>query len=417
MTKIIQTPLFEQEIQYTLLAELLNDISCNWTGSNKLSKDTGLYIMMPLPMCTEYVQGNLKGIDIKNQKFIVIDTIEVVLKLLHFGINNCNIVLRASDNVQVEIAKNAYNVLDAKQCDLRHWRIEENMNLDEYIILGNLPFTDGTQAEINIYTPIYDNLLDQGTPCVISLITPEGLVNGSENKNLRKRLSNAKYGFSKINFLNQTRDWNKEISVDTVVTTAVYGYSGDVIAKGRNSGDIYTTLQLSEYVNGETQQIHDWLLSIQTPEKIKLTSGKKIGTPANELKISKSEIDSVKIVPGELYNSNNDEWRVAFGYQRCNTCAVVPPGLSIPRKYRYKRFGQDELLARKWAAFMLSTHCRFIMNMTYTSKSLDNTQLSYIPVIDLSAIPVINDLELDKFWNCPGFTNIIKPLIGNKVPF
>jgi hypothetical protein len=409
----------DQELQYTLLADLITSPGNDWTGSNKLDKDTKMYIMMSLPVCYGRINSIVSTVgNITNQKFLVLDTIEDVLMLLFFGVNTSNIVFRASDKFQVEITQESYEISDTAQCsDLSQWVKDKNMNLNEFIVVGNLPFTDGTSAQNNIYTPIIGNLLDQGTPKVMSLITPEGLVNGNSNKDLRKRFSNTQYGFSSINFLNQTSDWGKEIKVDTVAWTLVHNYAGTVTVKGRNSGKTYTTPQLSEYVNGETQVIHDWILSIQTPTKIKLKAGKKTSSSGNQLKISKTAIDGAGVEHGSVFDSDNGEWRVAFGYLRCNTIAIVPPGLGIPNKYKYRKFGQNEQAARKWAAYMMSTHVRFIMNLTYTSRSLDNPQLSYVPEINLSAIQAVSDSELDQLWNTPGLSNTLIPLIGNKVPY
>jgi hypothetical protein len=97
---------------------------------------------------------------------------------------------------------------------------------------------------------------------------------------------------------------------------------------------------------------------------------------------------------------------------------VVPPGISIPGKYRYVNFGSSEPNARKFAAYMLSEPVRFIMKLIYTSRTLDNPQLAYVPVLAMNQFNTINDQILYQHWNVNAQTQqTIKSIVGDEVPF
>jgi hypothetical protein len=103
---------------------------------------------------------------------------------------------------------------------------------------------------------------------------------------------------------------------------------------------------------------------------------------------------------------------------RCNTCAVVPPGVSISDKYRYINFGTNEDNARKFRDYMLSEPVRFIMKLIYTSRTLDNPQLAYVPKLDMNKFSNMNDVALYQIWNVDTATQAeIKTIVGIEVPF
>ena len=97
----------------------------------------------------------------------------------------------------------------------------------------------------------------------------------------------------------------------------------------------------------------------------------------------------------------------------------MPPGPSISGKYRYISFGANgEAAARKFAQYMLSEPVRLIILLTYTSRSLDNPQLAYVPMIDLTQFSEITNDVLYAYWNTSTDTQqMIAALVGGKVPF
>ena len=260
-------------------------------------------------------------------------------------------------------------------------------------------------------------------PIAICGVTPENLINGGQKKKTLREKISKKYGWKTVKFLNQARDWKGDISVDTISWVVEEGYSKLTTVTGRELNNNYTVdmIKASELVNGETQDLHDWMINIQTAKKLLLNSsaGKETGETGSQIKISKDSVDSCVIEQGKEFSSHNTEWRVAFGYLRCNTCAVVPPGPSISGKYRYINFGiNGEALARKFAQFILSEPVRLIILLTYTSRSLDNPQLAYVPMIDLNQFTEITNDILYTHWNTSNDTReSILSLVGNKVPF
>jgi hypothetical protein len=298
-------------------------------------------------------------------------------------------------------------------------------NLDEIsmnsrpVLLTNPPFTNGEQDASEIYTDIIDNCINKFNPIAIGAVTPENLFNGGQKKKKLREKILKKYGLKNLRFLNQKRDWKDQIKVDTILWVVEEGYTGTTTAMSRHHDQPYVIpTPLHEYVDGGTQTIHDWLLNIQTHDKIKLRTGKLVNEGGDQIKISKDYTDSYITELGDNYDSHNTEWRVAFGYMRCNTCAIVPPGPSIPGKYRYLNFGANEANARKFAAYMLSEPVRFIMKLIYTSRTLDNPQLAYVPKLDLNQFSNVDSQSLYQYWNLGiASQEEIKAIVGTEVPF
>ena len=291
------------------------------------------------------------------------------------------------------------------------------------VLLTNPPYTDGTSAANDIYTPILTRCIDTMNPVAICGVTPENLINGGQKKKTLREKISKQYGWKSVKFLNQVRDWKGDISVDTISWVVEEGYTGVTTVTGRvlNADYQVDMAKINELVNGEIQDIYDWMISIQSAKKLVLnnSTGKDTGIAGPQLKITKDEPDGCLIEQGKEFRSHNTEWRVAFGYLRCNTCAVVPPGPSISGKYRYISFGANgETAARKFAQYMLSEPVRLIILLTYTSRSLDNPQLAYVPMIDLTQFSEITNDVLYAYWNTSTDTQqMIAALVGGKVPF
>lgn len=354
----------------------------------------------------------IKNINISNQEVLVLFNIEFVISLVYTYNVDPGLITFFGDHKNKEKF--------AKRIGVKYVTSLENITMKTRpVLLVNPPYTNGEQDASEIYTSIINNCIDQFDPIAIGAVTPENMINGGQKKKTLREKILKQYGLKYLSFLNQKIDWNSDIKVDTISWVVEDSYCGATTVVGRNQKQIYTVqTKLDEYINGETQTIHDWLLKIQTADKIKLLSSKKTGKPGTQIKISKDFSDSCKIEIGHEFDSHNNEWRVAFGYLRCNTCAVVPPGVSIPSKYRYINFGADEDNARKFMTYMMSEPIRFIMKLIYTSRSLDNPQLAYVPKLDMNKFSKIDDSVLYKFWNVDIATQIeIKNIVGNEVPF
>jgi hypothetical protein len=354
----------------------------------------------------------IKNISISNQEWLVLFNIEFVISLVNTYNVDPTLITFFADHKNKETF--------AKQIGVKYVTSLENITMKTRpVLLVNPPYTNGEQDASEIYTAIINNCIDQFDPIAIGAVTPENMINGGQKKKTLREKILKKYGLKYLSFLNQKVDWDGDISIDTVSWVVEDSYTGPTNVVGRNQKQTYTVKsKLDEYINGETQNIHDWLLKIQTADKIKLLSSKKTGKTGTQIKISKDFADSVKIEAGDEYDSHNTEWRVAFGYMRCNTCAVVPPGVSIPSKYRYINFGASEDNARKFRDYMLSEPVRFIMKLIYTSRTLDNPQLAYVPKLDMNKFSNINDINLYQFWNVDTATQTeIKTIVGVEVPF
>jgi hypothetical protein len=365
----------------------------------------------------------IKNINTSNREVLVLFNIEFVISLVYtYNVDPTLITFFADHENKIKFAKRI-GVTNIKYVEPTLPAILEairNHNMKTRpVLLVNPPYTNGEQDASEIYTAIINNCIDQFDPIAIGAVTPENMINGGQKKKTLREKILKKYGLTYLSFLNQKVDWNGDISIDTVSWVVEDSHTGPTTVIGRNQKQTYTVKsKLDEYINGETQNIHDWLLKIQTTDKIKLLSSKKTNKTGTQIKISKDFADSIKIETGNEYDSHNTEWRVAFGYMRCNTCAVVPPGVSIPSKYRYINFGASEDNARKFRCYMLSEPVRFIMKLIYTSRTLDNPQLAYVPKLDMSKFSNINDATLYQFWKVDTATQTeIKTIVGVEVPF
>lgn len=387
---------------FKLLKEESNEI---FSGSHSIHTSEGV------------VDKIIENINTNYDCFLVVYNIEFVLTLIHKHNINPKYITFISDH------ENKTNL--ANRLNINCVPLTKEFTLNKRpIMLINPPYTNGTQDASEIYTSIIDNCIEKFNPVAIGGVTPENLMNGGQKKKtLRNKLS-EKYNLKYLRFLSQKRDWKDKIKVDTVSWIYDENYTGKVNVVSRYSNIPYKTDSLDAYIDGATQDVHNWIISSQTVDKVKLSSPKprfnadNSNTPDDQVKISKDFKDSYTVEKGKYFESDNNKWRVVFGYMRCNTVAVVPPGPSIPGKYRYLSFGQNESLARKFADYMLSEPVRFIMKLVYTSRTLDNPQLSYIPVIDLTKFKKIDSATLYAFWNIDKNTQeFIKNTVGDEVPF
>jgi hypothetical protein len=350
--------------------------------------------------------------NVSGQEYLVLFNIEFVVGLVYTNKVDPRMITFYSDHSN----KSAI----ARKLGVKYF---ENLNSitmkSRPVMLINPPYTNGEQDASEIYTQIISDCIDKFDPIAIGGVTPENLINGGQKKQKLREKILKKYGLKDLRFLDQKRDWNGKISVDTVFWIVEESYQGPTTVLSRHANAPYTvTGQLTEYIDGANQQVHDWIQQIQTVDKIKLRLAKKTGRRGNQIKISKDGADNFVIEKGFEHDSHNTEWRVAFGYMRCNTCAIVPPSVSVPGKYRYINFGSSEDNARKFAAYMLSEPVRFIMKLVYTSRTLDNPQLSYVPKLDMNKFKKITDAVLYKHWNTdPAVQSFINATVGGEVPF
>lgn len=349
---------------------------------------------------------------VSGQEYLVLFNIEFVVSLVYTSkVDPVNITFYSDHANKSAIARR----LGVKYFD----KFDIITMKSRPVMLINPPYTNGEQDASEIYTQIISDCIDKFDPVAIGGVSPENLVNGGQKKQKLREKILKKYGLKDLRFLDQKRDWAGKISVDTVFWVVEEGYTGPTTVTSRHANSPYTINgHLSEYVDGANQDVHDWLQRIQTADKIKLRGAKKTGRKGSQIKISKDGADNCIAEQGNEHDSHNTEWRVAFGYMRCNTCAVVPPGISIPGKYRYINFGSSEANARKFAAYMLSEPVRFIMKLIYTSRTLDNPQLAYVPKLDMNKFNKITDDILYKNWvTDPRVRSFIKATVGDEVPF
>ena len=385
--------------------ELQTTINAFYTVAKQacdLGKFSGGHAVHTPRTIVEPILANVSG-----QEYLVLFNIEFVISLVYTNKVDPAMITFYSDHSNKSAIARKLGVKYFENFDLITMKSRP-------VMLINPPYTNGEQDASEIYTQIISDCIDKFDPIAIGGVTPENLINGGQKKQKLREKILKKYGLKDLRFLDQKRDWNGKISVDTVFWIVEEGYQGPTTVLSRHANTPYTvTGQLTEYIDGANQQVHDWLQQIQTADKIRLRMAKKTGRKGDQIKISKDGADNCLIEQGFEHDSHNTEWRVAFGYMRCNTCAVVPPGVSVPGKYRYINFGSSEDNARKFAAYMLSEPVRFIMKLIYTSRTLDNPQLAYVPKLDMNKFKKITDAALYKHWNTdPSVQSFIKTNVG-----
>lgn len=351
----------------------------------------------------------------QDSKVAVLFTIEWAIYLRELGV---------SDITVITVKEDCYI---RKACELfgfDYILLQEVLNnmMKFDVVVGNPPYTDGTQGASEIYTEIITTCIDKLEPTEVGFINPENLINGGQKKKSLREHILKNFNVEYVNFLNQKSDWHGNISVDTISWIAKRtGSSTTQVVSRFSKSKYFVSLALdglTELVNSESQDLHDWITSIQTSNKLKLKSASiKTAQLGDELKITKESANSCEIRQGNVTESDNDKWRVAFGYMRCNTCALVAPGISIPSKYRYKDFDSEQE-AKNFRDYMLSEPIRYVMKMTYTSRTLDNPQLSYVPVVDLSSIMTVTDETVYELFNTSdAVKSSIRQLVNEEVPF
>jgi hypothetical protein len=138
--------------------------------ASKVDKD-GNYILTPWNLCDKVVENIANTIgDIKNKKFLVVDTIEFVPVLLAFGVNKCNITYIAPYVHKGNIAY-GFGVHEV----LHTW--EPHMKFD--IVIGNPPYQQG---DFLLYTDFFKKSLELGG--IVSMIMPANL--NSQQVRLKK---------------------------------------------------------------------------------------------------------------------------------------------------------------------------------------------------------------------------------------
>ena len=362
------------------------------------------------------VNDIISQIPTQDQDFLVMYNIEFVISLVYnYNVDPKDITFYTdNDNKTLLAARLGVAVIT----DLTEYNMKKPP-----VLLTNPPYTketndtaDGKTGRTNLYTPIIRQVVEATKPTWIGMVTPEALYTSPSPRSINRRLRDdlfTLYSPKTIKFLHQERDWDNTIRIDTVAAVLGPRESGSTFTvNGRHLNqtfDIGVTLDDTRVFNYETLEIYNWVYNIQTGTKL-ITSlpEKNTKTSGPSMQISKKAPLSCNVINGTYSDSDNAKWRVAIGTYRCNTCAVVAPGVSIPNKYRYYSF-DTEHQATKFRNFLLSEPVRFIIKLFHNSRGLGAESLQFVPIFDLDLIqhngkPTNNttdivDADLYDYWN------------------
>ena len=299
---------------------------------------------------------------------------------------------------------------------------ETNMEFD--VVVGNPPYTDGTQGQADLYSLFIKKVMEL-SPAYIAFIVPSTFISGNgAKKDLRDQILKS-YDFKFLRFLDIKKDWNSSIEIDTVawVCGPKSSENSEMTVVSSNGKSYKTPQPSSPRFDFDNKKIFEFIEQIQTTNKIKLVSSKVIKgltVPSKEVLLSVADEDGGKVINTDMvYESNNDKWRVAFGYMRSKTCALVAPGVGVPGKYRYIAFESKEA-AIGFRRFMMSMLIRFIISFSFRSRTLDNPQLKLVPMLDDFTPFAKGDVD-EKIRSMFGIPEEVeeemKKTIGNHVPF
>jgi len=192
------------------------------------------------------------------------------------------------------------------------------------------------------------------------------------------------------------------------------------------NGKSYTTCQpISIGVfNYEDQETQDLIERIQTTNRLKLAKPRLVNDSSaeviRELLLTNADKNGATVINTTVaHSSDNDKWRVAFGYMRTNICGLVEPGICIPGKYRYLAF-ESRQEAVGFRQYMMTHLVRLIVSISYNSRTLDNPQLKLVPVFDDYSVFAVEDVEgvVNKtFGISPDLAEKIRLRIADQVPF
>lgn len=290
------------------------------------------------------------------------------------------------------------------------------------VLLINSPYTDGTQSKNNQYVIHQENAINKLNPVAMASWAPDNFLLGDHGivqhrKNCEKKFGKPVF----VKWLNQNRDWNGSIRIDTVSTVwDSRAKDKTSIVKARYSDNEYEITFKDLYIPAESKEEFEYITSIQTHDKVVVKGFNPTGRKAKQVQIKVG--NKFEVINGLEYDSNNKLNRQAVSYMRSESLIDVPPGPSVPSKYRelYCRYSPtaDQSTSLKFGRYMRSGHTRWLVSMRYNTRSLDSPALSLVPIIDLDVLPDnFSDADLFKYFDTP--TVIQEKILdmGHKSPY
>lgn len=299
-------------------------------------------------------------------------------------------------------------------------KIEEIPNMNKRpVVLINAPYTTGTQDASNMYIEHQKNAKNKLNPIAMVVWCPDAFLTG---KNSLKREFIKDFGHPVyIKWLNQKRDWNGSIRIDTVLSVWDERTKNKTsLVKARYSDSEYEIIFKDLYIPAESKEEFEYISSIQTQDKVVVKGFKPTGKKGKQIQIKVG--NKFEIIDGLEYSSNNNQFRQAVSYMRSESLVDVPPGPSVPSKYRELncRFSPttNKSTSLKFGRYMRSAHTRWLVDMRYNTRTLDSPALSLVPIIDLDLLQDnFSDNDLFHYFNTPKLIQDKILDLGHKSPY
>lgn len=293
-----------------------------------------------------------------------------------------------------------------------------NMNTRP-VVLINSPYTTGTQDASNLYEKHQKNAIMKLDPIAIAIWCPDSFLTGRSKLRLDMEKKYGKPVY--VKWLNQKRDWRDSIRISTALNVWDERQQNDTTkVKARYTEEEYDVDFNGVYISTDSKEEFEYITKIQTQEKVVVKGFKPTGNKGKQIKIKVG--DKFDIEDGLEYKSNNDSHRQVVSYLRSESCVDVPPGPSVPSKYRELNCryspSKDAGRSKKFGRYMRSGHTRWLVDIRYISRSLDSPALSLVPIIDLDELPDnFTDEDIFKHFNTPKSIQDKIVEMGDKSPY
>ena len=277
----------------------------------------------------------------------------------------------------VNRTKRLYNV-DTKWQDLLKLKEEDMNQMNNAVWLLNPPYNDGTAANNPIYQKFIEKVAEAKPRAAIIIVQANWLMRTDKfSKGIRENLK--KIGIKKITV--NPFDAFPNAQVRTVSLLCETGHTGDVELVDAVSKKSITITDFDKLIPFCFEQIKVDLLNRLIPANpLKLKAGPKdlkdkylVATAYQNFNISKDPVGYIRLIePGK----------------KCT-------GYKVLQEYATKE--DAEVGLKQYRSFWHSKLITFIMKYRRTSYTLDNPQISWVPVVTVDK--EFTDADLYKMFN------------------
>ena len=267
------------------------------------------------------------------------------------------------------------------------------------IVIGNPPYTQGNGKTklFDKFTYISNELLSETG--ILSFVIPKAWYCSCHPTNVKYRR------FLQANNLKSLRELPDDIFNATVKTTYFIldkQYDNSAGVSFTNNVDETFTLPNTGFIFN-SKNLRSIVAKVgPKPNQYSFKSlYKKVQTVEEETTIvGVSNADGITLTQSNLISPNNDTYRLTTGYMRnsyyhIDSIHIAEPGINIKSGY-VQRVCKSKEEAENIHSVLQSKLAKYIFSNTRTSRTLDSSQLNYIPFLNDK---MYTDEDLYKLYN------------------